>query len=138
MLHVASTQDQFAEASVIILVGIAGRVVEVINTCFGIYEHHTSPFQFALLPTWLVSIWFVFEATVRCTFRWLAHRLITAGAFVAMLGSLTYFVASKLNVISFAGTYENFTIVSSLVWSVEFPIIIVIGHRMLPMNSVGK
>jgi hypothetical protein len=138
VLHVTSTQDQFAEASVIILVGIVGGIAELINTSVGIYEYNTSPFQFALLPTWIVSIWFVVGATVRYTFRWLAHRLITAAAMGAMLGSLTYYVASKLGVISFTNTYANYAIASSLAWSVAFPVIIVIGHRMFPMNSAGK
>ncbi|MEJ2178982.1 MAG: DUF2878 family protein, partial [Gammaproteobacteria bacterium] len=128
----------FAEASVIILVGVAGGIVELINISLGIYEYNTSPFQFALLPTWIVSIWFVIGATVRRTFRWLAHRLITAAAMGVMLGSLTYFIASKLNVISFTGSYENLAVASSLVWCVAFPVIIVIGHRLFPMNSVGK
>ena len=136
--HVANTEDQFAEASVIILAGIVGGIAELINTSFGIYEYNTSPFQFALLPTWIVSIWFVIGATVRCTFRWLAYRIITAGAMGAMLGSLTYFIASKLNVISFTGSFENYEVASSLAWSVAFPVIIVIGHRLFPMNSVGK
>ena len=138
VLHVASAQNHFAEASVIILVGVVGGIVELINRSFGIYEYNTSPFQFALLPTWIVSIWFVIGATVRRTFCWLAHRLIMAGAMGAMLGSLTYFIASKLHVISFTGSYENFSVASCLVWSVAFPVIIVIGHRMFPMNTIGK
>jgi len=123
---------------VIILAGIVGGIAELINTSFGIYEYNTSPFQFALLPTWIVSIWFVIGATVRRTFCWLAHRLIMAGAMGAMLGSLTYFIASKLHVISFTGSYENFAVASSLAWSVAFPVILVIGHRMFPVNAAGK
>ena len=74
-LHVASSQDQFAEASVIILVGIVGGAVELINTSLGLYEYSTATFNNAFLPTWIVTIWFVIGATVRHTFRWLSNRL---------------------------------------------------------------
>ena len=130
VLHVASAQNHFAEASVIILVGVFGGIVELINRSFVIYEYNTSPFQFALLPTWIVSIWFVIGATVRRTFCWLAHRLIMAGVMGA--------IASLSNIRKIVGTYENFAVASSLVWSVTFPVIIVIGHRMFPMDTAGK
>jgi len=135
VLHVASSQNRFAEASVIILVGIMGGTVELINTSLGVYEYSTAPFHFALLPTWIVTIWFVIGATVRHTFRWLSNQLVIASIMGATLGSLTYFIASKLGVISFTGSYENFAIVSSLLWAAAFPVIILIGHRMFPNET---
>ena len=135
VLHVASSQNRFAEASVIILVGIVGGTVELINSSFDVYEYSTAPFHFALLPTWVVTIWFVIGATIRHTFRWLSSRLVIAGVMGIMLGSLTYFIASKLGVIRFTGTYENFAIESSMVWAVAFPVTILIGHQLFPNNS---
>ncbi|WP_455201614.1 DUF2878 family protein [Kaarinaea lacus] len=135
ILHLTSTQDRFAEASVIILVGIVGGVVEVINTTLGLYEYATPAFNYAILPTWIVSIWFIIGATVRHTFRWLSRQLPAAGFMGIILGSLTYYVAAKLGVIHLAGAYDNFAITASLSWAAAFPVIVLIGHRLMPFNS---
>lgn len=138
VLHVASSQDQFAEASVIILVGIVGGAIELINTTLGLYAYSTATFNYALLPTWIVTIWFVIGATVRHTFRWLSSRPAVASIMGIMLGSLTYFVASRLGVIQLAGIYDGFAVIAGLLWAVAFPVIIFIGHRLLPVDSANS
>ena len=135
ILHVASSQDRFAEASVIILVGIVGSAVEIINTSLGLYEYSTPAFNYAILPTWAVTIWFVIGTTIRHTFRWLSSQLPVASIMGIILGSLTYFIASKLGVIHLAGTNDGFAVATSFLWAAAFPVIILIGHRLLPRDS---
>ncbi len=132
IIHLSTTKNVFAEASTIIMVGIIGSVIELTNRYLGIYAFNTEPFQYALLPTWIVTFWFVTGAAVRHTFRWLSHRYIIASIMGMGLGTLVYFIASKLNVIEFTGTAIHGSLISSLMWAIAFPVIILIGHRLFP------
>ena len=138
VIHVATTKFFVEEISTIILAGIIGSAIELVNTGLGIYVFNTEPFQYALLPTWIVTIWFVLGAAVRHTFAWLNNRYTIASIMGVTVGTLEYFIASKLNVITFTGAVAHGSIISSLVWAVGFPLIIFIGHQLFPDNTSSE
>ena len=139
VIHVSTTKNFFAETSTIIMTGIIGSAIEAFNIVLGIYVFNTEPFQYALLPTWIITIWFVIGASVRHTFSWLNQRYAIASIMGATVGSLIYFVASKLNAVTFSGEYAHGSIISSMTWAVAFPLIIFIGHRLFPdLTATGS
>ncbi|MCI0507910.1 MAG: DUF2878 domain-containing protein [Gammaproteobacteria bacterium] len=138
LVHVAWSRQPLAEACVIIMTGIAGACVESVNVTLGIYEYSTAAFHFALLPTWVVLVWFVTGAAIRHTFRWLSRYLLISPVMGAVLGSLIYYIESKLGVIRFQAGIEHFSLAASVLWALVFPVLIIIGHRMFPDTSVSR
>jgi hypothetical protein len=137
LFHVAWSRQPLAEACVIIMAGIAGACVESVKLTLGIYEYGTAAFQFALLPTWVVTVWFVTGAAIRHTFRWLSRYLLLSPVIGAVLGSLVYYTESRLGVMRFQSGFEHFSLAASVPWALVFPVLIIIGHKMFPDTSAS-
>ncbi|HEY5603169.1 MAG TPA: DUF2878 family protein [Gammaproteobacteria bacterium] len=138
LLHIACCKQAIIETCVIIMTGIAGAGVECINVTLGVYEYGTAAFHFALLPTWVVFVWFVTGAAIRHTFHWLSRYLFFAPVMGAIIGSLIYYTASRLGLIRFHSNFEHFSIAASLLWALVFPALVLLGHRMFPGTSVDS
>jgi hypothetical protein len=136
IVHAVSWKQPFAEVSVIIMAGIIGACVETINVALGFYEYGTPTFQNALLPTWIITIWFVTGATIRHTLHWLSRHLYLSSMMGALLGGLIYFAGSKLGVIQFRGDSNRFLFLAILLWALAFPLLTTIDHLMFPDPTV--
>ncbi|WP_455223267.1 DUF2878 domain-containing protein [Kaarinaea lacus] len=136
ILHVVSSKLPLVEICVIIMTGVIGACVETINVMMAVYQYGTPTFQDALLPTWVVTIWFVIGAAIRHTFHWLSRHLLISSMMGALLGGLIYFAGSKLGVIQFRGDSNRFLVLAILLWALAFPLLTTIGHQMFPDHTV--
>jgi len=135
ILHTAIWKQPFSEISVIILAGILGACVESINVTLGFYEYGTPTFQDALLPTWIITIWFVIGATIRHAFQWLSRHLLLSAMMGALLGSVVYYIGSKIGVLYFRDTAIRNLMLALLAWILVFPLLVTVGHHMFPQHS---
>ena len=133
--HAVSWKQPLAEVSVIIMAGIVGACVESINVVLGFYEYGTPTFQDALLPTWIITIWFVIGATIRHAFQWLSHHLLLSAMMGALLGGVIYYIGSKLGVLYFRDSATGNLALALFAWMLVFPLLITVDHHMFPHHG---
>ena len=133
--HVSTSKNRMIEASVIICTGIIGAAIESINLTIGVYQYISSTEQFALLPTWIVMMWFFVGTTTRQLFANLSNRFATTSVTGALIGTLIYYVAAKMGAIEFSSNNTPFSVIPILLWSLAFPLIIFIGNQFFTINE---
>lgn len=133
--YIITVKKGMIEACVIIFAGIIGAGVESINITIGVYQYVSTADQFALLPTWIIMVWFLVGTTTRQLFASLSNRFATTSVTGAVIGTLIYYIAAKLGAIEFTSSNTPFSVIPILLWSLAFPLIIYIGNQFFTSHE---
>ena len=127
--HLLIAKDPIKETSTIILSGMVGAIVESINVGFGIYQYSSAADQAALLPNWIILIWFLIGTTARHAFAKLANRIVLTIIVGVICSSTIYYAGSYIGALQFAVDSMLLIGIAILLWVLAFLVIIFIGNQ---------
>jgi len=136
LVHISLVNYRVAEACIIIISGIVGSFTEVVNISFGFYDYIKIEEQTALLPTWIVLLWFLIGSSARHALSVFASKSILIPV-AGLLGGLAIFAAGGLSgAIRFQPVDKLSMVLAVLTWSVALSFILVIANRFVaPSNG---
>lgn len=88
-------------------------------------------FQFpdsALMPTWLVSLWFCFASTLGYSLSFLHGRTWLASLLGAIGGPLSYFAGARLGAVTLAYGDVMSLAILGLIWAALMPVLLNVWH----------
>ena len=136
LIHIAIVHHRLPEASVIIMAGIIGSFIEVLNINFGFYDYAGFEEQAASLPTWIVLLWFVVGSAVRHVLAVFCRKVVIMPV-GGLIGALTIFAAGALSgAIRFQPTDEVAMGLAVLLWASAITFIMLVGHRFFQTTCV--
>ena len=127
--HIAGVEHPLEEASVIIIAGFIGALVELVNAMASLYSFHNVVQFISVLPTWIVFTWFAIGATARHSFSWLTNKPLIAAVTGVGLGLLVYHTAATVGAISLIHTDMYYLFLVAAPWAIAFPLTVLIGER---------
>lgn len=131
LTHIMLTKKPVSEASIIIVTGIIGSAVELVNSSVGLYQYNHSVNQMSILPTWIVFEWFVIGACIRHCFQWFSRQWYLASLAGIVIGSIFYYAAYQIGAIQYNESSGLNFFLASLCWAPAFPTIIYINKLLL-------
>lgn len=131
VVHIIAVRDSLIECCTIIMVGIVGSGIEIVNVLTGVYEYIPSADQFALLPTWIIMVWFLLGASIRHFFRSLSKHITVTSFSGAAIVSMIYYIAVKMGAIELTSSNPWLIISPIVLWSVIFPVLTYAGNHFL-------
>lgn len=85
------------------------------------FNHHTQ--WLAVIPLWMICLWFAFACTLNVSMAWLSAKPIVACMLGAIFGPISYVIASRLGVVNFP--HETFSLLwISLEWAILMPLLL--------------
>ena len=125
-LHVALVRDTLRELTFVVLVGLAGAVLDSGLHATGLIRYPSSEAAWTLgiAPPWIASLWVLFATLPRFSLRWLADRPLVAAVFGAVSGPLSFLAGSRLGVIAPGETAWITYAALSLEYALALPLIV--------------
>lgn len=121
LIHIALVKNHVAEAIIIIISGIIGSAVEIFNVSIGLYQYNQFTDAAALLPTWIVFIWFIVGAGIRHCFLWCSNQWYFSSSMGIVFGAAFYYAAATTGAIHFNVNGNLNLLQASLCWALAFP-----------------
>ncbi len=129
LIHITIVSNRLPEASVIIMAGIIGSFIEVLNTSFGFYDYAGFEDQVRALPTWVVLLWFVVGSSARHILSVFCRKIIFM-PIGSVIGAVTIFGAGALSgVMRFQPTDGVAMFLAVLLWAIAVNLILLVGNR---------
>lgn len=128
-IHIGLVNNRLAEACVIIIAGIVGSFTEIINLSLGFYDYANFNHDVALLPTWIVLLWFLIGSSARHALYVFSTR--TALTPVAgLIGSVSLFAAGGLSGAMRFQPVDRLSMgLTILFWAIAISFILLVGNR---------
>ena len=127
--HILAAKHGMIETCIVVMSGVIGAGVECVNLFAGIYQYTDSYHEPALLPTWVIMVWFLLGTTTRQVFHYLPKQIASQAIAGAVIGTSFYYVAAHMGAIIFTASNTPFSVIPVLLWSLAFPLIMYIGNR---------
>ncbi|MCD5997209.1 DUF2878 domain-containing protein [Pseudomonas sp. CDFA 602] len=137
LIHFLWISSWAAEGRLVLLVTLAGIVLDSLLMRLGVFDFGTSGY---LIPLWLVLLWALLGTTLNHCLAWTAKPLWRAALLGAISGPMSYYAGSQLAQVSLPlGLWPSMTILS-LVWAITFPLLQWLAtRRALPAaNTSGE
>ena len=129
LVHLALVERRGAEAVLVVLVGLAGTVIDSAQQTAGTVAFPSGHYAAWLCPAWLTVMWAQF-ATLPChTLAWLAGRPVTCALLGAAGGPLAFLAGERLGAVAFPAGRVAGCLVLALVWGVAFPLMMRFAER---------
>ncbi len=126
ILNIFFHSSPVSEMVIIGLAGAIGYAVDSVLMQQGIFAFGSGLFDasWGLAPAWLLLLWFGFCATLRQSLRFFANHLGLSALVGAVVGSLTYLLASALGAVVFPLSSVVTVLMLAAIWAVLFPLLL--------------
>lgn len=131
LAHIAIVNYRVAEACIIIMAGIVGSFVEMINSSFGFYHYIEVEESIKLLPTWIILFWFLVGSTARHGLAVFYRKKILLPLIGGVGATIIYFAGSKSGVLHFAPANKTAVALSIVFWALAIIFILLVGNRFV-------
>ena len=121
-LHFVVVAERLRDIKVVLVLGMVGIFLDVLNTSLGILSFPTDHTITFFLPYWLMMLWIVFSLMVPHSLYWLEKNVVIAAIAGAIGGSLSYLLGHKLGAITLAQPLPISFIIYAVEWSLIFPV----------------
>ena len=121
-LHFSLVEERLRDVNVVLIVGIFGICLDVLNTWFGVISFPKDDTIVLFLPYWLMVLWFVFSLMLPHSLYWLEKNMAMASIAGAIGGSASYLLGYKLSAITFPQSTSISFIIYFIEWSILFPV----------------
>lgn len=88
---------------------------------------HFFSYNEKMIPTWLISMWFLFSTTLLVSYKLFNNKLWLASLLGAIFGPLSYYSGQALGVLGFSNLYS--LLIDSLIWAIFYNRIIYLNRR---------
>lgn len=123
ILHLLFTKDARREALFIVIISLAGTLIDTLYMNTGLMRFNSLYPNFPYIaPLWITSLYSLFAAGFTQSFGWLKERWWTMIVFGAIGGPLSYLAAMKVGAGEFLVPVWVGMIILGIVWSTIFPI----------------
>lgn len=126
-LHLYMCRDRLAEAKVIALGAALGIAVDSVLTAGGVFVFNEP--TSAIVPLWLMCIWFGFMATLRHSLSYLLGRPVLATLLACVGAPMTYLGGERLGAVSFGFTQWQTAVIIGVAWGLMMPILLFICRK---------
>lgn len=93
----------------------------------------------ALIPIWLILLWCIFVMTINHSLAWLSKLKCYFISLLGMIfGPLSYFAATKFDVISLHSHLTYALIWFALAWSILLPSFVAFRHHFIEDKTISK
>ena len=124
ILWIAPVAKRRTELSNVLVFGLAGCVIDAVQTHFGVLRFHDGTFTIAGIPPWLVALWLLFPILFNSAFEWLHGRPWLAAALALVGGPLSYRAGVAMDAI-YLGSDEWASLTSlGVAWAIYLPVAI--------------
>lgn len=135
LAHIAIVNFRVAEACIIIMAGIVGSFVEIINSSFGFYHYFALEESTRLLPTWIVLFWFLIGSAARHGLAVFYRKKVLLPLIAVVGAGVIYIVGSKSGILHFTPANNTAIVVSMLLWALAIIFILMLGNRFIEVTG---
>lgn len=140
-LHLASVARPAPELTLMLAAASLGAFFDSVLVQTGWLSYPTGTIWPGTAPYWIVAMWVLFATTLNVSMRWLRGRPLTAIAFGAVGGPLSYLGGARLGGLTFLD--QDAALVALAVgWGLMTPLLVTLSQRLDgvedPSNTVGQ
>jgi hypothetical protein len=119
--HLALANNRRLEASLLLVSGLAGLVVDTATVQLGILSFPARLGPAGLAPLWIVALWMQFGMTLRFSFSWLSGRYFLAAALGFVGGPLSFLAGARLGAVEVGEPFVVSLLLLGALWAAALP-----------------
>ncbi|CAM3033111.1 hypothetical protein BZK31_22390 [Pseudomonas floridensis] len=128
LVHFIWTSSWRAEGRLVLMVTLAGTVLDSALMTLGVFDFGTGGY---LIPLWLILLWAVLGTTLNHCLAWTAKPLWRAAVLGAIGGPMSYYAGSQLAQVHLPLGLWPSMVLLGLVWAGVFPLLQWLAARSL-------
>lgn len=137
-LHFIFVEEHLRDLKIILVVGIVGITLDILNTHFNVVSFASSDLSTFIIPYWLIILWLVFALMIPHSLYWLKSNMAVATIAGAVGGSLSYLLGHNLGAITLAEPTIVSYIVYFVEWGVLFPLSLLFVQYLSHINVTNN
>lgn len=128
--HLWTSEDRWAEARLLALVGVIGSAVDTGLDAAGFIAHSTyAPLPEPFVPAWIATLWVLFGTLLRRSLAWLARYRTLAFVLGAVGGPLSMLSGVRLGALEWGPDVTASMITVGVEWAILTPALLALAHR---------
>ena len=122
--HLALANNRRLEASVLLVSGLTGLVVDTATVQLGILSFPAQLGPAGMAPLWIVALWMQFGMTLRFCFSWLSGRYLLASVLGFFGGPLSFLAGARLGAVEVGEPFVVSLLLLGALWSAALPLLV--------------
>lgn len=123
-VHLALAKNRRLEASLLLVSGLTGLVVDTVTVQMGILSFPAPLGLVGMAPLWVVALWMQFGMTLRFCFSWLSGRYLLAAVLGFFGGPLSFLAGARLGAVEVGEPFAVNLLLLGALWSAALPLLV--------------